>query len=251
MGKVLVLTLLVIVIVTGCSNNGENEVEALKETIVKLTDANKKLELENEQLELELENIPLNLKKLIIENQKLRILNNELQALNEQLELDSSTFRSEVIRLSDAATANHIHLVEEGIKINSKLFSPEELSEDVIIDLLGKPLYVEEYVVYDHDSRVKLSYDNFTIRFVNDNNGKQSVKALTIKDSDIVTQRGITVGSTKHEVTQAYGKLYYGITSYGRSNSNTHSLFYGDKTGLRFSLEDGLVKEITIEFMYE
>jgi cell division protein FtsB len=236
--KILMFTLSLIVIVAGCTKNDEQHesIKMLQGTIQKLTDTNDKLELALEQSQTKSN-------EYINENNKLQELNDQLEAEWEDLTKEISETES----LSRIIEGNRCiyDVSKEGIYINEVLINPEDLSEEVIIDLLGKPLHKEEYVVYV--LRVSLDYDNFNITFHNFAEG-QEVGYISINGngSNIVTQGGITVGSTKNQVIEAYGEGYW-------AHSEEYVGYGSEKTGIDFyfSLEDGYVTEIKIRYSYE
>jgi ribosome-binding ATPase YchF (GTP1/OBG family) len=212
--KYLALIIIISIILVSCSNNDANEIESSYENVQKqLTDS-------IEQLEKELERKLSMISELESENEKLKKLLEEKQSDD----------------------ISQIRVNKEGLYINSDIIYPDELSEEVISDLLGKPNNVKEYEgAHGGFEEVELNYDNFSITSQKQQN-KQLVKWLAIKDSSFATQRGITVGSTKNEVIQAYGESF---------TKDSNVIYYGEKTGISFTLKDDKVKEINIWYMYE
>lgn len=202
------------IILLGCTNNGDSKVEPSN------VGNPEQLTESIEQLEIELERKQSIISELENENEKLKGL----------LDKEDSQDKSQML------------VVQEGLYINPDVLYPEEITEEVIVNLLGEPLNSKEFVgAHGGFNEVELTYDSFSIT-IQKQPKKQLVKWLTINDSNFVTERGITVGSSKSQVIQAYGRDF---------SEDTNSIFYGEKTGMRFTLEDDYVKEIVIWYMYE
>ncbi|MCP8615952.1 hypothetical protein [Salirhabdus salicampi] len=208
-----IITIIVSIILVGCTNTGERVESSNVATQEQLTET-------IEQLETELDRKQAMISELESENKQLKGL----------VDHQESQDQSQVI------------VGKEGLFIKPDLLYPEDISDEVILNLLGEPINANKFEdAHGGFTVVEFIYDNFSITIQKQPN-KQLVKWLTIKDSNFVTERGITVGSSKSQVVQAYGENF---------SENLNGIYYGEKTGISFSLEDGYVKEIDIWYTYE
>jgi len=192
----------------------KEENERLQKEIANLTNAN--IRLENERMNLETE-----MNGLLNENELLK---------------------EEILQQKDLSSDNDIIIAYEGFLIDPVLIYPEELSVQLVIKMLGEPKEFKEYVNEAHCGckEFELIYDEAEFIFRKAET-KEAIRSMTIKDSFMMTHRGISIGSTKEQVIQAYGK----------NNIEYEGIKYGEKTGIRFTFIDDFVSEIFIWYMYE
>lgn len=133
------------------------------------------------------------------------------------------------------------HLVTK----TSEFISPETLTVKQVKEYLGEPTNVEEYPeAHGSGNVIELTYDEASFTF-NKHKQKETLKWYTIKSPFFTTQRGITVGLSKSDVINAYGK------NYDIYIEDDKTITIGEKVGISFKLKEGKVREIYVWFMYE
>lgn len=207
--------MMTVVLLIGCTSDVttelKGEVESLKEQKRHLSDTNKQLENEVKK------------NKSTIEE-----LEKENNLLIDLLEEGSTSFESEIT----------IH--DEGFFIDPTVVFYDSLTIEQIKKVMGEPKQVRDYIEEAHCGcqETEVTYENASFTFQG-----ELLKWMTLKDSTLVTQRGITIGSSKDQVLDVYGDNFY-------SHENGE-INYGEKTGVRFSFKDNFVSEIKIWYMYE
>lgn len=137
------------------------------------------------------------------------------------------------------------NIFNEGQFIKGDLFLPNTLSIKDIIDAFGEPIEVKESIgVHGGFKESILTYKNASFTFANIED-VDHIKWYTIKQPNLFTIRGISVGSTANEVIQAYDKGFYHF------RVSEDEIIFGEKTGMSFKLNEGKVFEIRVWFMYE
>lgn len=190
--------------------------------------------------------------KLSEEIEVLREENKELHENTKQLEDEVKSYKStlkeyakEIYLFKDIIDKyqakgyqNDFNIHKEGFFIKPEFTSRDAISIDTIKNIMGKPKNSREYIEVAHCGckETELTYDNASFTFQGN-----SLKWFTLRDSKLVTERGITIGATREEVIEAYGQdlLVYG----------NNEISYGEKTGIRFSFKDDILKEISIWYM--
>ena len=122
---------------------------------------------------------------------------------------------------------------------------PKTMNIKQLKALLGEPLNVEEdFEAHSPGKSITLTYNNATFIF-NSSEGKENIKAYTIKDASFASNRGITIGSTRDDVHNAYHTSYYNFSE------DEGTISFGEKTGMSFKLHNDKVTEFTVWFVYE
>jgi hypothetical protein len=174
-------------------------------------------------------------------NHTIEQLKNELS--NMQHEVDNVKKENKSLIEEIPIKENRLIISEEGFFVKPELLFPDDLSIERVSDLLGEPVGIREYIEVAHCGckEIELTYDDasFTFQMLDD---KEVIKWMTIKDSFFASQRGITIGSSKEQVIEAYGENYW---------TNKNGISYGEKTGISFNFNNDIVTEITIWYMYE
>lgn len=163
----------------------------------------------------------------------------ELNQINQQLteEMESLQY---MINYPD------FNVFEEKLIINNPiLLSPTSMDIGKVKKLLGEPDDIEESIEAHGSGMVwVLNYEEASFTFNKDDENER-IKWYTIKSPRLMTNRGITVGSTRNEVVKAYGN------SYPIYHEDENRIIIGEKTGISFDLESDIVKEISVWFVYE
>jgi hypothetical protein len=234
MKKNLMFIILIIVIIAGCSKNEEESIKMLKETI-------QQLEGSNEELKLALDESRIKKSEILSQNGSLRKLNEKLENNIESYRRAKSPKDRFIRVIEKHKSCLCFDVSTEGIYINKQLFNPEEISEEVIIDLLGEPTYVSEYGGEFLEKR--LSYDdNFMITFIQHGDEQAlKLKEIRFNDSNFMTKSGITVGSSRNQILKAYGE---------NDRIDRDYITYGSEIGIHFRMKDDYVKEIIIKYRY-
>lgn len=231
------IIILFLLAITGCDHS-ESQL---------ILQENENLRKKNEQLENSLLFKEDQLKEL---EQKMAKLNSEISDLEK---VYSTTLEQDKGIIWDLEQENkallseleNIHVFEENIFIASDVLIPDEISVGRVIQLFGAPKETEQYIS-DHSGLevIKLIYENSSFVFELSKE-KDLIKWLTFTDRSFITNRGIAIGSTKEKVIKEYGENYYNYYKDGDGIS------YGEKTGISFRLDNDVVTEIRIWFMYE
>lgn len=175
------------------------------------------------------------------EMKNLKEKNHQLENINKQLEEEMKDKQDIILELeqNDSVFETELNILDEGFYLNAERAIRDELSIQKIIKMFGEPKSMDEYVEEAHCGcqETKLTYENASFTFQG-----ELLKWFTIKNPDIVTQRGISVGSTKKQVMEAYGENFL---------INQDGIQYGEKTGISFTIKEDIVSEISIWYMYE
>ncbi len=111
---------------------------------------------------------------------------------------------------------------------------------NAVIEKLGAPISQSEMgACGDQGTVVKYVYDNIEL-FVLKNGSKATVDQITLKSDLVKTSEGITVGSSKDDVINAYGE------GYAKCDDNEIRYTSGNKN-LKFRLRDGFV--VGVDYM--
>lgn len=170
------------------------------------------------------------------------VLKNQLQ--ESEIKLNNLLKENEQETKGEVITTDY-NIFDEGQFIKGDLYIPNTLSIKDIRDTFGEPIEIKESVG-SHGSYKEsiLTYKNasFTFQSIED---VDHIKWYTIKEPNIFTIRGVSVGSTASEVIQAYDKGFYNF------QVSDDMIFFGEKTGMSFMLNKGIVIEIKVWFMNE
>lgn len=209
--------IIIIVLLAGCTSNDTKEL--IKE-VERLEAENTQLIHTINQLETELENF---------------------EQTNKDLEQETYMLKELVDEYVDAAFKNDFNVYNEGFYIEPVLMLRDDLTLEQIKNIMGEPNNLRNYIEKAHCGcqETEVIYDNASFTFQG-----ELIKWMTLNDTTFVTQRGITVGSTKEQVIESYGENYLFQFQDGSIN-------YGEKTGIRFSIDENVVSEITVWYMYE
>jgi hypothetical protein len=191
------------------------------------------------------------------ENELVKILkdkNNDLTLRNELLEEQLKFNQDERHKLEEKIQnleqkVNEINrpeyfLFSEGLFIQPKaVIYEKDINIESVKSLLGNPISTNEHFnemigVIEYE----MMYQGISFTFEMHEGNKSIIKFLTLKNDRFVTQRGISVGSNREEVLTVYGKEF---------SEYENKIYYGDKQGLSFVLENNIVKEINIWFLNE
>ncbi|NMM52906.1 hypothetical protein [Paenibacillus aquistagni] len=169
------------------------------------------------------------------------VLKNQLQESEIKL---NNVLKAKELETKDEVTSD-FNIFNEGQFIKGDLYIPNTLSLKDIRDTFGEPIEIKESLG-SHGSYKEsiLTYKNasFTFESIED---VDHIKWYTIKEPNIFTIRGVSVGSTASEVIQAYDKGFYNF------HVSDDMIFFGEKTGMSFKFNKGIVIEIKVWFMYE
>ena len=174
---------------------------------------------------------------------------NEIAQLKHQLQESELKINALLIEKEQEAKGKvpeiNYNIFDEGLFIKGDLFLPNTLSVKDIIDTFGEPIEVKESLgVHGGFEESILTYKNSSFTFANIE-GMDHIKWYTIKQPNLFTIRGISVGSKASEVIQAYDKGFYNF------RVSEDEIIFGEKTGMSFKLNEGKVIEIRVWFMYE
>jgi len=209
------ILILILLFLTGCTSNENTK---LKDEIKSLKEENKQIQNTNKQLED------------VIKEKQNTIL---------ELEQKQSSLKDLLDQYVSASFKNQFNILDEGFFINPELTFRDELSFGKVKRIMGEPKKVNEYIEEAHCGcqETELTYEDASFTFQG-----ELLKWFTIENADLVTQRGISVGSSKKQVIEAYGENFF---------ANKDSIQYGEKTGISFSFKDEIVNKISIWYMYE
>jgi hypothetical protein len=123
------------------------------------------------------------------------------------------------------------YTTNDGITIN--------LDQDVteVLDSLGKPMETFEApsCAFNGVDKTFLYGSYQIVTYPIDN--EDHISTIDLLDDTVITEEGISLGSTQEEVVAAYGEDY--------SENNGFYTYTSDKSQLTFATEDGVVKQIT------
>lgn len=236
------IVITIMLIVLGCEDSSElsirNENVKLSEKIEQLEDS--LVAKENQMRDLKQERNELYDELIYIKNnmeEQIQQIEDENIGLIKELRREVKLLESELI---------NINVFEENLFIASGVLAPDRVSIKKIKELLGEPKEINESVNVAHSGLkvISLIYENaiFTFEILEE---KDLIKWITLKDSLFTTQRGISVGSTQEMVIKEYGNESYNFYQ------DNNIISYGEKTGITFDINNGIVNEIHIWFMYE
>lgn len=213
--------LVICVLLIGCESTNETNIDSIKLK-----------ELQNEITALKEENNNLINEVTRITNEKERIFNDFKAIEKQKKELEDKLSIPE-------------HPYTENLVLTKNFIKIEDLTIDSIIKILGEPNSVNEYInVHSGGTEFNIKYNNAEFIFIKNDN-KTEIKSYKIYDSTFSTQRGITVGSSKEEVEDAYGIFYMKITE------PKEKWYSADKQGIWFEFEEDYVSGFGVWFYYE
>ncbi|MGZ9583690.1 hypothetical protein [Paenibacillus marinisediminis] len=188
----------------------QSQIEQMKDTTTKLTEELKEKEAAIARYEQE----------------KVR-LENQIQALNSGVSTPS------------------FNVFEEKLLSDPVMLTPRTMTMSKIKEVMGQPLN-EEVTEYLHGggNLHTLHFDGMKVEY-NVDGDNEYLRWYELTKPLFVMNRGITVGSTRDEVIDAYGKEYYNFFE------NDKQISMGEKTGISFKLMNGKVSEIRVWFAYE
>lgn len=168
--------------------------------------------------------------------------NNEIQDLNRKMDELTQSLEQVNTRIDNP----HFNVFEEKlIAKQAEMLLPDSMSISKVKALLGEPLNIEEDIEAHGSGKVFiLNYKEASFTF-NKEDEKESIKWYRLKSPHFITNRGITIGSSRDEVKGKYG------LDYSMYQENNNEIRIGEKTGIAFSFEQDLVKEIVVWFVYE
>jgi hypothetical protein len=224
--KTILLVLLFIVLV-GCEEdvNGIEENENLQANLIELEKTIDEMEHEISLLKTE----------LFSREEKIEELNRKNQSLSEEME-----------SIQYLLSHPDFNVFEEKLFIDEPIvLSPSSMDISKVKELLGEPNKIDEYSEA-HGSGIVLvlNYKQASFTF-NKDGDNETIKWYTIKSPYFKTNRGITVGSTRNDVVEAYGNTYFIY------HEDEKGITIGEKTGISFDLENDVVRELSVWFVYE
>lgn len=252
--------IILIILLTACSNaNAQNNTELISNNL----DLSNKLK-ELEELSESLQN----------ENEKLKCINNNLKEEVKKLEEISKEKDGQDYLKATIVPINELQFIDGcaiSISEGNNLIQYEDeeyISFNLIKEIYGYQnidrylikgfplenyvvktdgiLYFEDYIrehgeKYDPEvdfERKSIELDGIKLEY----GGEMGVVEYVITKPVYMTQRGITVGSSRNEVRQAYGQL--GLDSEEKWNTFKHNAEYSVGAALTFVFEEDKVKVI-------
>ena len=248
----------------------ESEIAALKEEnnnliedVTKITNEKKELFNENKALEKqqeELEKIELKNNELIVKKRNVEMyiidgiyvkIPDELPLLdfNDEIYIPAkhvADFFGEEYMMGENSLYIPGSPYSEDLVLTENLIKLENLTFDSIKALLGEPKSINEYINEAHGggTEIKVRYDSSEFVFIKHDNTTE-IKNFQIYEPIFSTQRGITVGSSKREVEEKYGKFFMKIIE------PKEKWYTSEKQGIWFEFEGDYVSGIGVWLYYE
>lgn len=255
------LILIVVVLVTACSNaNALNKNSELISDNLDLSNKLKELEELSELLQKENEELKYNNNDL---NNKVTELEKKLKEINEQDSIKATIIPINELQFIDGgaipiAEGNNLIQYEDekyiSLNLIKEIYGYNNMDEylikgfpleDYIVRTDGI-LYFEDYIMEHgekYDPQVDLDRKSIELEGLKlVYGGEMGVIEYVITKPVYMTQRGITVGSSRNEVRQAYGQL--GLDSEEKWNTFKRNAEYSVGCAFTFVFEEDKVKEI-------
>lgn len=203
--------------------------------------------MKNEVSVSEKEDLNRTIEDLQTELKDLEIKVEELSAENEHLKEIEEKYNKAVQELQEYKHSNsRYNVFKDKMFVASTILSQETLSIEKVKELLGEPNKVEtwEEAHGGPGQVIQLFFDEGTFIFgQSEETGKVGIKSYTVKDDLFKTSKGISIGSKRLEVINAYKEVIY--------EEYKDSITLGEKTGMSFKFKDDIVSEISVWFEYE